>query len=132
MKKNNMTLIIIVSLLLFSGCSKTVSESSQVVTYTFIDGKEQVVFDDYKTFTVEEDNPEYWLTESAQKRKYLSNRYYRNKLEEEQKEEWIGQRTKNWHRVYDGDIVNGYSEEYDGLYYKFTAIEDLDPDRIIE
>lgn len=113
-------IILTIVLILISGCSKPDTKTTQK-TITFTIPEESNV----KTYSVEEENPEFWLIETRDKRNELNEWYYYNNLEDEEKDRLIDKRTGNWRRVIDNELIVGYDEEEDELFYKFKTIEEL-------
>ena len=109
--------IFIISLILISGCSEEIKETK---TIKFTIPEESNV----KSYVVEDEETEIILG-NRDKKDMLNTRYYYQELEDKEKQRLIDQRTRNWRRVIDDELIVGYDEEEDELFYKFMAIEEL-------
>lgn len=106
-------IILIITLILISGCSTQAIKPNKI--------------GEAKVYTIEEgENDEAFFYKSREKRNELNKWYYYNNLEDEEKERLIEEKTGNWRRVIDNELVVGYDKEEDELFYKFQTIEDLE------
>ena len=104
------------ALVLISSCSKPEAES-KVITITIPEES------NVKMYVVEEDGS--GVPVSREKRDMLNTRYYYQELEDKEKQRLIDERTRNWRRVIDDELIVGYDEEEDELFYKFIMVEEL-------
>lgn len=111
---------LVLGIFLLSSCSE---QKAEPVEYTY---RQIVLFEgntpSMKTYTIEEDNENAWLFRSTERRKEIST-YYSEQWEADYEEEReIEEKTKNWRRVIDGELIVGYDDEEDELFYKYNNI----------
>ncbi len=114
---HKITAILIVTLLLIIGCDKP--EPTAEIIKIVIPEESNV-----KTYVVEDEEIEGVLG-SREKKDSLNTRYYYQELESKEKQRLIDKRTRNWRRVIDDELIVGYDEGEDELFYKFLSIEEL-------
>ena len=112
-------IILIITLILISGCSETKIEKQKTITFTIPEEN------NVKTYVVEDKKDDIEIGKFREKKNLLNEWYYFNNLEDEEKDRLIDKRTGNWRRVIDNELIVGYDEEEDELFYKFKTIEDL-------
>ena len=112
-------IILIISLILISGCSKPETKTMQKITFTIPEES------NVKTYIIEDKKGSTEIGKFREKKNRLNEWYYYNNLEDEEKQRLIDKRTGNWRRVVDNELIVGYDEEEDELFYKFKTIEDL-------
>jgi len=113
-------IILIIALILISGCSAPETKTTQK-TITFTIPEENNV----KTYVVEDKKDDIEIGKFREKKNLLNEWYYYNNLEDEEKDRLIDKRTRRWVRIIDDELIVGYDEEEDELFYKFRTIEDL-------
>lgn len=113
-------IILTIALILISGCSEPGIKPTQKTTTFTIPGESNL-----KTYVVEDKNTEIVIGSSREKKNILNKWYYYNNLKEEEKQRWIDKRTRNWRRVIDNELIVGYDEDEDELFYKLRTLADL-------
>lgn len=114
---NKKITFLILTLILITSCSKP-ETTSKIITFTIPEES------NVKSYVVEDEETEIVLG-NRDKKDMLNTRYYYQELEDKEKQRLIDQRTRNWRRVIDDELIVGYDEEEDELFYKFMAIEEL-------
>jgi len=113
----NKITILILTLVLITSCSKP-ETTNKVIKFTIPEES------NVKTYVVEDEETEEILG-SRNKKDMLNTRYYYQNLEDKEKQRLIDERTRNWRRLIDDELIVSYDKEEDELFYKFLSIEDL-------
>ncbi|MBL7054567.1 hypothetical protein ISS05_02320 [Candidatus Woesearchaeota archaeon] len=110
----------LIGLILISGCAEEIKET-KMLTFTIPEEEKA----EFKTYSIEgEESDDAFFYKSWDKRNELNKRYYYDNLEDENQDRLIDERTRNWRRVLDNEMIVGYDDEEDESFYKFDPVND--------